>query len=235
MLVAMSDEGYRTRAKLEPDEPDADSPWVTQTWTSRHTCPRCNQGLFAARREGIRVDACGGCGGVWLASDDAQRMLSSKSHAPSELARTAAEHARVVSIKQSAIKCLECGEELSRNVVPPHNVEIDVCATHGTWFDRSELERVVDALMPNVWRATPPPPPTIQPLPSGEVSAAELEDFARRVRGPAPAAPPPTEARYISDRSPDLASDIAREIRRQQRDEKLFADAIGGLFSLLAK
>jgi Zn-finger nucleic acid-binding protein len=186
----MSETPYRQHVKREPDEPDwVDpdfAPDVTQTWNSRLACPRCDAPLFAARRHGVRIDACGGCGGVWLSSDDAHRMLQQKTRAPAELARKAAANARVLSVKPGTIACPECKTELSRTVVPPSGVEIDVCAAHGTWFDRSELERVVDGLLP------PPPPPPVHvyaprsgasaPMPTAREIAQEvyLEEQRRK-------------------------------------------------------
>lgn len=128
-----------------------------QTWASRLSCPRCRTLLFAARKEGVRVDACGGCGGVWLATADARIMLDRKSTAPAELAHVAASHARTLAVRPGPIACLECGEEMARSLVPDASVEIDACAVHGTWFDRGELERVTGALLPKS-AVTPPPP-----------------------------------------------------------------------------
>jgi Zn-finger nucleic acid-binding protein len=144
------DNTYRDAARREPDEPkpNADRPWEVQTWTSRLTCPRCQVTLFAARRSGIRVDACGACGGVWLATDDARRMLETRSRVAAELAGKAASRASSLAYTPGDASCPECGVTLARTVVPPANIEIDVCAKDGTWFDRGELARVLEVLMP---------------------------------------------------------------------------------------
>lgn len=177
--MGMTDAPYRDAARREPDEPEADParPWEVQTWTSRLACPRCAVPLFAARRSGIRVDGCGACGGVWLATDDARRMLETRSRVAADLAATAGRGARALAYKAGDAACPVCAVTLDRSVVPPGNTEIDVCAVHGTWFDRGELERVLDALMPA--RAVPPLAPLAPPVAAAPAPTAE--EIARAV------------------------------------------------------
>jgi ribosomal protein S27AE len=56
---------------------DTEHPEILQTWVSKRICPLCGVALFAARRHGIRIDACGTCGGSWRPNDVARRVLDS--------------------------------------------------------------------------------------------------------------------------------------------------------------
>ncbi len=172
----MSHDAYRGLAPREPDEPqpNADRPWEVQTWTSRLSCPRCQVTLFAARRSGIRVDGCGACGGVWLATDDARRMLDTRSRVAAELAGTAARRASALAYRPGEAACPECNVTLTRSVVPPANIEIDVCAQDGTWFDRGELERVLEVLMPAPAAPAPPAVAPFAPMLAAGPSASEI-------------------------------------------------------------
>jgi Zn-finger nucleic acid-binding protein len=173
----VADAPYRSSGRLEPseyDEPEPDPNWplALRTWRSRHDCPRCAASLTAARSEGIRVDGCAACGGVWLASEDAQEMMRTKNRAAASLAALASRNATVRSVATAPIRCLVCDEQLERVIVPPTDIEIDVCKAHGTWFDRAELERIVDSLMPPSIVPVPAPP---APAPTARELLTKLE------------------------------------------------------------
>jgi hypothetical protein len=82
---SMSEGPYRAAGNRESEEPppDAARPWALQTWTSRRACPVCGVALYAARKDGFRVDGCGSCGGVWLSHADAEVRSASGTSRPS--------------------------------------------------------------------------------------------------------------------------------------------------------
>ncbi len=138
---------YRVPGERDPDEPlpDPARPWLLQTWLSRRVCPRCGDSLFAARREGHRLDACGVCGGGWLANEAAARMLAEASMVPVELSRIA-EARRTPDLPRGAsARCPDCGDDLRARVV--HGMTVDVCDAHGTWYDAGELAAVATATL----------------------------------------------------------------------------------------
>ena len=147
----MNDGPYRAAATVDPDEPPADpqKPWVLQTWTSR---PQCKVALFAARKEGFRVDACATCGGAWMDHEMTQRAVTEGDLTPAQLSDQAAKHAgRVPAARERA--CPVCNDQLKERLVPEARVVIDVCESHGSWFDADEMRTVIQALV----RANPPP------------------------------------------------------------------------------
>lgn len=114
-----------------------------QTWDSTRTCPRCNFGLYSARKDTLELDACGRCGGVWLRADQADRAQALASRAHEELALKVERVTRPVGFREAApIPCLECAAPMVRRVVSA--VIVDTCS-HGTWFDRTELVAILRA------------------------------------------------------------------------------------------
>ncbi len=139
---------YRRPADRAPDEPPPDprGPWVLQTWVSRLVCPDCGIALFAARREGYRIDACGACGGAWLGHEEARRAFDERSLAPALLADEAAKRAERRA-SRGARACPVCREDLVPTEVAEARVVLDVCASHGAWYDPDELRRVITAVV----------------------------------------------------------------------------------------
>jgi|GEM_PF-3454021 len=139
--------GYRESARERVGEGE------TRTWTSEHRCPDCGIALYAAERDGIRIDACALCAGVWLANEDAQRSLARRTDQAARLAAVA-EHARGAGAEDAQAKaaerrpgerrCVVCAAPLVRSGMV--GVWVDACAAHGTWFDAFEIGRVLRAL-----------------------------------------------------------------------------------------
>jgi uncharacterized protein len=40
-------------------------------------CPKCHAGMMSARRDGIALDQCAGCRGVFLGEPDLARLIAS--------------------------------------------------------------------------------------------------------------------------------------------------------------
>jgi Zn-finger nucleic acid-binding protein len=93
------------------------------------------------------VDRCAACGGIWLDTDELQPILSAVSATYStELARDTLRRATAgipAAERAAQVPCPRCAAAM-----PPLNfsyssgVILNVCAEHGLWFDRDELERV---------------------------------------------------------------------------------------------
>ena len=96
-------------------------------------CPRCFERLaLGDRKVEAEVRGCAACQGVWLSPAAARRLIEGPFGALNRLPRLATGNA--------ALRCPTCGEALERRKVA--EVEIDVCAEHGVWFDHTEVERV---------------------------------------------------------------------------------------------
>lgn len=102
--------------------------------TETHRCPRCvHVGLFVGEARSLHPRACGTCGGVWLSAEEATRVLRPL-FVPGGLPG-----------RSSPRRCPDCAEALVEWRVGATEVDLDSCATHGTWFDRDELEQLAIA------------------------------------------------------------------------------------------
>jgi len=106
-------------------------------------CPRCGAPLFEGQARAARLLGCGECGGVWLDSVASKAVLTGDAQDLVSLAERASQHARVgIDAQASGLLCPECRQVLTRGIAPGTRVELDLCPSHGTWFDANEL-RVV--------------------------------------------------------------------------------------------
>lgn len=144
----MNEGPYRGASPIDPDEPPVDPsrPWQLQTWTSRRECPQCAVPLFAARKEGYRIDACGTCGGAWLDHETSRRALEERDLTPAQLSDEAAKRSGRVT-QRAGRKCPVCTDPLREELVPDAEVVIDVCDAHGAWFDPREMRLVIQAIV----------------------------------------------------------------------------------------
>jgi Zn-finger nucleic acid-binding protein len=122
---------------------------MNQSEVTQKGCARCGAPLFAATDGGFALEGCGACGGAWLAPAAAAEALGKRGGPAFELAQRLVSNTKpnpAVLARQPT--CPDCLEPLSR--VHVDGVELDVCATHGTWFDRGELLRMTRPEAPPV-------------------------------------------------------------------------------------
>lgn len=135
------------------DDPDAaPPPDEFRTWLSDRQCPACRIPMYTGRMKQAGLDACGGCGGVWVGDQDAKYLLASKDNAFAAMAAAAVKGSEKRKPAKGERVCPDCRARLSEGYLDMGAVNVDVCKMHGTWFDAHELEAVVAHL-------TRPPPP----------------------------------------------------------------------------
>ena len=104
---------------------------------TRWLCPRDGAGLTTERVGVHAFMRCPTCRGAFLEAAVLTAMASAMGGEPPRPTPVSAER---------PLACPTCGEALARVQVAgePGQVEIDACARHGVWFDRGELEKVLD-------------------------------------------------------------------------------------------
>lgn len=100
-------------------------------------CPACSDEILD--KEGN----CRVCGGVWL---DEERV--------EERAASALE---ITGGRYSERHCPACDEKMDEPLI--YGVPIDRCPAHGMWFDKAELDEVLQRSRGDDWRDAPPPSP----------------------------------------------------------------------------
>ena len=130
--------------------------------TAARTCPRCagTPALVARVVGDVLLDECPGCHGVWLDAAAVDRVVRDRQEhslsplrqmtppAPDLRPGVPAPAAAAAPPGRLYIACPDCGQIMNRvNFARHSGVILDVCRGHGTWFDATELPRVVDFVM----------------------------------------------------------------------------------------
>ena len=112
-------------------------------------CPRCEQILAPADIAATRIHECSSCGGFWLDDATFQQICADQEQQEKIMiypspARSA-ELNPAIRARRFYIPCPVCGELMNqRNFAGCSGVVIDVCKPHGIWFDRQEMQRIVN-------------------------------------------------------------------------------------------
>lgn len=127
-------------------------------------CPACRAPLQRASSR-WEVLACLACGGVWTDSAASRRITTSVDRELVTIAKDAAKnasdtdstYARISDVElQEARLCPICAGGLAQ--LRTGHVALDVCAHHGTWFDKDELGRLSRNLEFDRLSTSPPAP-----------------------------------------------------------------------------
>jgi Zn-finger nucleic acid-binding protein len=110
------------------------------------TCPRCEDAALAAQARGsARALVCHRCGGLFL-DVEAARQVARKTVRPFvALADDAARSPPRPARRALVLACPVCGTAMERVHLPGAGCHVDVCAAHGVWFDRWELQSLARA------------------------------------------------------------------------------------------
>ncbi len=112
-------------------------------------CPRCEQLLIDSVIGDTKLHECDHCGGIWLDVPAFNKICADREQQehillykePNEPAKPQSE----VRSKRFYIPCPECGELMNqKNYARVSGVVVDVCKQHGIWFERHELQRIVN-------------------------------------------------------------------------------------------
>ncbi|HSU15497.1 zf-TFIIB domain-containing protein [Longimicrobium sp.] len=112
-------------------------------------CPRCAGELKPVQLGSSRVRECAGCAGLWVDNQtflsicvDRERLADVGPERPAAGTSSAAGG---IDTRVKYLRCPVCRSMMDRiNFARVSGVVVDVCADHGTWFDRNELHRIVD-------------------------------------------------------------------------------------------
>jgi Zn-finger nucleic acid-binding protein len=107
-------------------------------------CPVCHKPLVVVEREGIELDWCLSCRGLWFDEGELE-LLAEKSGRRLEAEDLG--DARPKTTPPVRRKCPRCRRKLlhvlAGSVLP---VEVDRCDAHGFWLDRGELGKIMRQL-----------------------------------------------------------------------------------------
>lgn len=111
-------------------------------------CLSCGVPLHTTAREGIEVEQCAACQGVWLDVGELRALLETHEVPTDAVARAAAVAARRTPPAESdasapARPCPACHVPMERvNYDEASGILVDSCLEHGVWLDGGELARL---------------------------------------------------------------------------------------------
>lgn len=112
-------------------------------------CPRCELPLQARQVAGVVIDECSGCRGLFLDATAIGRVLADEHRERAEALLAALprfeHHPLPPAGGKMYIKCPTCSTLMNRKLFATGaGVVVDVCRTHGTFFDAGELPAIID-------------------------------------------------------------------------------------------
>lgn len=105
-------------------------------------CPNCNLVLVATKRDGINMETCPQCRGMWLTRQEMEQLEDEAFDLGDDKKGT-----RVFNSTADTRKCPECGERMNRFQYRFYELEMDLCGQgHGFWLEAGEDQRVLELM-----------------------------------------------------------------------------------------
>ena len=100
-------------------------------------CPKCKHGMKEVTHEGITIDSCTGCQGLWFDEDEAHHLKNIEdSHILD--AGDPAEGWKWDS--REDINCPRCGKDMEKTADPKQkHIWYEICHDHGMFMDAGEF------------------------------------------------------------------------------------------------
>ena len=107
-------------------------------------CPRCKLMLRATDYEGIEVDVCDNCWGMWLDTGELKRVIDARGMTFSDAERKQFAQFRggaAPARGAGAVACPRCGRDMEQvQSDTAIRLEVDRCPEHGVWLDTGEIK-----------------------------------------------------------------------------------------------
>ncbi|MBX7054509.1 MAG: zf-TFIIB domain-containing protein [Pyrinomonadaceae bacterium] len=118
----------------------------TPTGDKLGDCPRCGIRLEMLQIAETTVRECGRCDGLWADVGTFERLCSESEQSSAVLGFIGGREPKALpAAKISYVPCPDCGQLMNRsNFARASGVIIDICKTHGVWFDAGELPRIME-------------------------------------------------------------------------------------------
>jgi Zn-finger nucleic acid-binding protein len=121
---------------------------ATTEATTERPCPRCDQMLAPRRVDDVVIDECMHCRGIFLDQIAIQRVITDRRQSRAESLLGALPTQLGPDRPQPGkmyIKCPVCRVVMNRKLFAAGaGVIVDVCRSHGTFFDVGELPRIIE-------------------------------------------------------------------------------------------
>ena len=108
-------------------------------------CPVCKTGMVVFELDGVELDHCLECRGIWFDRDELEYLLDSLKIDVKSFEMKASTRSEIARERGKVRRCPRCRRKMKKvsvEGVPP--IIIDRCDVHGGyWFDGGELPEVI--------------------------------------------------------------------------------------------
>ncbi len=108
-------------------------------------CPRCQTDLAPTPTNGVLLDTCTTCKGLWFDGSEVERVIdvSTKGKSRDEVdSLREALPRRPSPIENGTLECVRCRKPMTRRQIAlKSGVVVDICGAHGIWFDGGEWQQ----------------------------------------------------------------------------------------------
>lgn len=110
-------------------------------------CPKCKVALHKKNIQGIEVDECAKCEGIWFDKDELRQVKDKSDSDLNWMDFEIWKHPEKFKVKAKHLDCPRC-EQAMQVIDYDHTiVEIDYCTScKGVWLDKKELQKIIDVL-----------------------------------------------------------------------------------------
>jgi Zn-finger nucleic acid-binding protein len=105
-------------------------------------CPNDNADLASAKRDGLDVETCPTCNGMWLSRQELGQLEDEAFHLGDDEKGTL-----MAEPEPSTRACPQCGKPMQSFQYRFYDLQLDYCEDgHGFWLDAGEDSRVLDLM-----------------------------------------------------------------------------------------
>src|ERR1700756_3527598 len=105
-------------------------------------CPNCNVELTLIKRDGIEMEACPSCHGMWLTSQELTELEDEVFDFGDD-----EKGSLMLGASPDALKCPECSQPMKSFQYRLYDLNMDFCeAGHGFWLTADEDKRVLELM-----------------------------------------------------------------------------------------
>lgn len=105
-------------------------------------CPDCNVELLQKRRDGVDMEVCPSCDGMWLNRQELVKLEDEVFDLGDD-----EKGSLIFSSEATSRKCPECEKLMKRFQYRLYELEMDFCEDqHGYWLDAKEDKRVLEIM-----------------------------------------------------------------------------------------
>ena len=110
-------------------------------------CPNCKIELHPKRIQGIEIEECGKCEGIWFEDDELKQMKDKIDSDLNWMDFDILKHPEKCKPTAKRTNCPSCKKSMDVLDYDETKVEIDYCAfCKGIWLEKNELEKIIEAL-----------------------------------------------------------------------------------------